>query len=126
MSTQIPGLFIMHDTIKGRCIYTALDIRKGDIIESAPVIVLPPKDLHLIHQSGLHDYYFLWGDDRKSCALALGYGSLYNHEQHPNTDYIFDFGDNSIEFFAIEDIAANSEITINYHGEPGDGNKLWF
>jgi SET domain-containing protein len=32
----------------------------------------------------------------------------------------------TIDIVAITDIAAGSEITINYHGEPGDDTPLWF
>ena len=126
MSTQIPGLYIYHDENKGRCVYTAFNIKKDDVIEIAPVIVLPPDDLPIIHKTSLHDYYFLWGKDQKECAIALGYGSLYNHAIHPNANYIINLADQNIKIFAIKDIQAGEEITINYEGEPGNSSLQWF
>jgi uncharacterized protein len=124
--TQIPGLYILDSQHKGRGVYTSVDIQEGDIIEIAPVIVLSKVELPIIHKTHLHDYYFLWGPNMEDCAIALGFGSLYNHEVHPNANFILDFDNNTIDFVAVMNIAAGSEITINYNGEPGDPTKLWF
>lgn len=62
----------------------------------------------------------------EDCAIALGFGSLYNHEVHPNANFILDLENNTIDIVAIQNISAGSEITINYHGEPGDEGDLWF
>lgn len=126
MSTQIPGLYIVHDDKKGRCVYTAFNIKKDDVIEIAPVIVLPPNELPIIHKTTLHDYYFLWGKDQKECAIALGFGSLYSHAVHPNANYIINLAEEHIKIFAIQDINAGEEITINYEGEPGNSSLQWF
>ena len=58
-------------------------------------------------------------------ALALGYGSLYNHSYRPNARYV-DLGDRTKLFTAIWDIAAGEEITVNYNGEPGDETPVGF
>ena len=63
---------------------------------------------------------------RQACAIALGFGSIYNHAVHANADFILDFENNTIDIVAIRDIAAGEEITINYHGETGNDEKLWF
>lgn len=123
---HIPGIFITETEDKGRGVFTALDIQEGDLIEIAPVIVLPRTELPIIHDTSLHDYYFLWGEHNEACAIGLGYASLYNHEIHPNANYLLDLPNESIEIFAIQDIPAGHEITINYHGEPGEEEKLWF
>lgn len=126
MSRQIPGLFIVEQEEKGRSVYTSIDIEEGDIIEIAPVIVLPEKDLPVIHKTHLHDYYFLWGENHKSCAIALGFGSIYNHATDPNAHYSLVMDEENIEFYALKKIPAGSEITINYNGEPGNDESLWF
>lgn len=123
---HIPGLHIAKTKSHGRGVYTAIDIKKGDLIEISPVIVLKEKELPIIHETTLHDYYFLWGPKNETCAIGLGYVSMYNHAVHPNANYLLDLPEETIEVFAIDDIAAGSEITINYHGEPGDDEKLWF
>ena len=123
---QVPGLYITDLADKGRGVFTANDIASGDLIEICPVIVIPKSELPVIHKTCLHDYYFLWGEDMEQCAIALGFGSLYNHAVHPNADFILDIDANTIDIVAIADIPAGSEITLNYHGESGDDSPLWF
>jgi len=123
---QIPGLYILDSIQKGRGVYTSIDINEGDTIEICPVIVISKTELPIIHKTVLHDYYFLWGEQMDECAIALGFGSLYNHEVHPNANFILDLDSNTIDIEAIKKIPAGSEITLNYHGEPGDSGTLWF
>lgn len=123
---HIPGLYITEDQETGRGVYTATDIAKDTIIELCPILTIPQSDLPIIHKTVLHDYYFLWGEDLEEAAIALGYGSLYNHALYPNANFILDLERKEIEFVAISDIEAGSQITINYHGEPGCDDDLWF
>ncbi len=123
---QIPGLYITESEHKGRGVFTSIDISEGDTIEICPVIQIPKAQLPIIHKTILHDYYFLWGEEMDECVIALGFGSLYNHEVHPNANFILDFENNTIDIVAIKNISSGSEITLNYHGEPGDEEKLWF
>jgi len=58
-------------------------------------------------------------------AIALGYGSLYNHSYTPNAHYR-DIGRRSKEFLAVRDIAAGEEITVNYNGDPQDRTAVDF
>lgn len=124
--SQIPGLYILQDELRGRGVYTAHDINIGDVIEVCHVIVLEKEELPIIHKTTLHDYYFLWGEDMDQCVIALGYGSLYNHELNGNAEFILDFMNNTIDFVAIKQIQAGEEITVNYHGENGDETPLWW
>ena len=123
---RIPGLYFAPSKLGGRGIFTKEFIPEGSIIEICPVIVLPENERPIIHNTGLHDYYFLWGDDQNEAAIALGYGSLFNHAVHPNAEYIVDYEMITLEFMALRDIEAGEEITINYNGEPGNETKMWF
>lgn len=114
------------ETDHGRGVFTGVDIPKGSLIEICHIIRMPAKELPIIHKTTLHDYYFLWGKDMDECVIALGYGSLYNHRIHPNANFILDLANKTIDIEAIQDISAGDEITINYHGEPGNEEKLWF
>jgi len=107
-------------------VFTSIDINEGDTIEICPVVIIPKSELPIIHKTVLHDYYFLWGEQMDACAIALGFGSLYNHAIHPNANFILDLENKTIDIQAIKSISAGSEITINYHGEPGDEEPLWF
>lgn len=118
-------LYIAHTDHKGKAVYAAVPFSKDDLIEVCHVIVIPSKDLNTIHQTYLHDYYFLWGIEQKQAAIALGNGSLYNHSNNPNAEIIFDYDQETIDFVCIQDIEPGDEITIDYHAGLPERN-LWF
>ena len=123
---QIPGLYTADSELGGRGVFTAINIAKGNMIEIAPVLVIPKDQVALLHQSVLHDYYFRWGENLEEGAIALGFGSLYNHSFWPNLTFELDFGNRTIDFYAYRDIAAGEELTFNYHGNEEDTRPLWF
>lgn len=126
MSQQHPNLLITHSDIHGRGVFTTKDIGIGEIIEICPVIVMPVNQVALIHATKLHDYYFLWGENEKKCAIVLGYGSIYNHSYDPNAEYYPNYEEGTLSVFCFKDIEAGEEITVNYNGEPDDNTLLWF
>lgn len=126
MPQRVPFLFVAESELGGRGVFAEEELAPGDLIEICPAIVLDQSDLGLIHQSGLHDYYFLWGEDQKSCAIALGYGSLYNHSYEPNARYLIDYEQNTIDFYCVEKIQPGEEITVNYSGDPKEKERVWF
>lgn len=123
---RLPTLFVTKSPLGGRGVFTETALKAGDLIEICPAIVLPAEQLPVIHATHLHDYYFLWGEDQKQCAIALGYGSLYNHSYQPNAEYVVDEDVQTIDFYCLKDIAPGEEITVNYNGEPDDANPVWF
>jgi uncharacterized protein len=123
---QIPGLYVVHTEDRGRAVYCSNDINEGNLVEVCQIIVIPAVELPIIHRTVLHDYYFVWGEEADQCAIALGFGSLYNHQVWSNADFLLDYENNTIDIFAIKDIPAGTEITLNYHGESGDDSTLWF
>jgi hypothetical protein len=126
MPQRIPSLYVAPSKLGGRGVFTEDPLEAGDLIEICPVIVLPPTELPVIHGTRLHDYYFLWGDAQDACAIALGYGSLYNHAYEPNARYLIDYEHETIDFYCIRPIEGGEEITVNYNGEPDDGQPVWF
>ncbi|MBK9720513.1 MAG: SET domain-containing protein-lysine N-methyltransferase [Saprospiraceae bacterium] len=123
---RIQGLYISKIKNKGRAVFSAIDIPAGSLIEVCPILRIPQNEVDIIHETELHDYYFVWGEQDKEAAIALGYGSLYNHSYKPNAEYIFDFENEAIEVVAIKNIPAGKEITFNYHGDPDCKDELWF
>lgn len=69
---------------------------------------------------GADGYVFGWGEG--ATALALGYGSLYNHSYDPNATTVET--DDELVITAVRDIAAGEEIFINYMGTATSG--VWF
>ena len=109
---------------KGRGVFARRLIRKDDVIERVPVLVLPAGEVEESEEwAGISGYCFHWG--RGTLALALGYGSLYNHSYSPNARYD-DIGKRTKVFTALRDIAAGEEITINYNGDPADQTLVGF
>ncbi len=109
---------------KGRGVFARRAIREGEVIERVPVLVLRLEEIQDSDGwTGLAGYCFLWGEG--TVALALGYGSLYNHSFDPNARYD-DEGSQRKVYTAIRDIVAGEEITINYNGEPTDRSPVGF
>src|SRR3954454_11449871 len=106
---------------KGRGVFARRLIRRGESIEKVPMLVLPVEQSE--GGSVVSDYCFAWG--RGTVALALGYGSLYNHSYRPNARYD-DVGPQTKEFTALRDIRPGEEITVNYNGEPRSRKSVWF
>jgi SET domain-containing protein len=89
-----------------------------------PVLVLPVEDLRNGERwNGLASYCFHWGE--KTVALALGYGSMYNHSFRPNAKYE-DIGRQTKVFRAIREIQVGEEVTINYNADPKDRSPVGF
>jgi len=126
LTTQAHGLFIMDSPGRGRGVFTNQSIPKGSIIEICPCIILSTNDTTQIHQTLLHDYYFLWDIDQKTSAIALGYGSLYNHSDTPNAEFLIDYDATSIKIVGLKDINSMEEVTINYIDLKQTDYKLWF
>jgi uncharacterized protein len=123
---KIPTLYISASKIAGRGVFSTEAIPAGSVIEICPVLILPPDQLHSLQSTDLYDYYFQWGEGENSRALALGYGSLYNHSYSPNARYYTDFDSDTLDVIALLDITAGEEITFNYNGEPDDLSEVWF
>lgn len=111
---------------KGRGVFTNSAIPSGKLIETAPVIVLSAADRLLLDQTALHDYIFEWGEDGKSCCMALGWVPVYNHSYASNCEYFMDFDAALIHVKTIRAVKAGEELTINYNGDWNDPKKIWF
>jgi SET domain-containing protein len=108
---------------KGRGVFARSKIAKGTVIERVPLIVIPLRDVfgHRL-RSELADYVFSWEKD--TVAIALGYGSLYNHSYRPNARF---YGSGLTQVFAaIRDILPGEEITVNYNGPPRSCTRVGF
>jgi SET domain-containing protein len=119
--TQSAAIEVKRIKGKGRGVFARRLIRRGESIERVPMLVLPAGQSE--GGSVVSDYCFAWG--RGTVALALGYGSLYNHSYRPNARYD-DVGPQTKEFTALRDIQPGEEITVNYNGEPRNRSAVWF
>ncbi|MFP5376046.1 MAG: SET domain-containing protein [Acidimicrobiia bacterium] len=122
--TGTDALYVARSDINGLGVFAARPFEPGELVECCPMIVCPAPDESLIEQTRLRGLYFTWTDG--AVALALGYGSLYNHSWEPNAAYELDYRRKLCRFRAVLPIAANDEVTINYTGEPDGRGDLWF
>src|SRR5436305_8428810 len=113
---------------KGRGVFAASRFACGEIIETAPIILIPAEQWPHIEPTVLALYIYNFGPtaEQEHAAIALGYGSLYNHSYQPNAKYIKDWDRQLIHFVAVRDIAEGEEITLNYNGLPEDQKPIWF
>jgi uncharacterized protein len=109
------SLAVEHFPGKGRGVVAQRAFRAGETIERPPVIVIPREQVALIRETRLVSYYYEWGEDCRQGAIALGYGSLYNHSYQPNARFVFRENEECLEFIALRDIQPGEEITINYN-----------
>ncbi|MBG17677.1 MAG: SET domain-containing protein-lysine N-methyltransferase [Euryarchaeota archaeon] len=110
---------------EGLGVFATEFIKKYEIFESAPVLVWHMdllNDYMRLHQAGhlLSDHVFVW--EKSSHALCLGYGTIYNHSNEPNSKHrrVFDKNHPRIEFIALKDIQPGEEIFHHYAPKKGD------
>ena len=110
-----------------RGVFARSDIKKGEIIERCPIILVPRYDMSNLNESILVTYFFYFGKNRERLAIVLGFGSIYNHSYEPNATYKIKLRERAIEFSALKEIKKDTEITFNYkYGNPKNKSPLWF
>ncbi len=133
MSSETPSTFCAPDVIvgpspgRGRGVFATRRFEPGETIEVCPVIALSEADARKLDDTGLYNYYFGWGEDGQQAAIALGYGSLYNHAFTPNAEHRKKAANDTISIVALREIPAGEEIFIRYNtGIDADQAIMWF
>ena len=126
MRVSLGHLYIDEVEGKGRGVHSYESFSIGDIIEVCPMLVLGKDDRPHIESTFLYNYFFEWGENSEYTAIALGYGSIYNHAAQANAQYEMDFKAKTLTIFCVRPIRAGEEITINYNGEIDNTDKVWF
>lgn len=111
---------------RGRGIFARRDFAEGELIEECPVIVVPAAEVEHVGRTVLASYHFRWGGTGDDSAIALGFGSLYNHAHDPNAMYVKKYEQQTIAFVSLRAIASGEEITVSYNGGIGDRSPVWF
>lgn len=86
-------------------VFADKNIKKGEIIEECPILLLD-------HQHRLLHNYTFKGD--AGDYLLMGYGTLYNHANRFNADYVHYQDTDYMTFIASRFIAKGEEIFIDY------------
>ena len=131
MVLRPPSVYV-RDTgsTKGRGVFAARPFGAGEVVEECHVLVIR-KSYEALHKE-LKTFAFYWespGSKAAAQALALGYGSLYNHANPANMRYEADGEALLMRFVAVREISADEELTINYNADGGgaeSGEDWWF
>jgi len=126
MGINLPIRVSVSPKLKIRGVLSTRKINKGEVIERCPAIIYKKKP-EIIAKTIFEYYVFEW--DKEHEALALGYGSLYNHSEEANVLVDFDKEKREIIFLAAREIDEGEELTIHYNDgdeEPIDPGYLSF
>lgn len=116
-------IYVKKSELGGFGVFANKNMQKNQTIEVCQTILLSKQDRKILDKTKLYNYYFGW---QGKAALALGYGSLYNHSYSPNAKYVKNYSANTITIIALRDIQEEEEILVNYNGDPSCMKQLWF
>lgn len=94
-------------------VFATAPIAKHEVLEEAPYACVPKKQLAKAPACETYSYYL---SDATS-ILGFGLAPLYNHHDTPNASHEIDQVNELMRHYALRDIAAGEEITINYGAE---------
>ncbi|KAJ1680130.1 hypothetical protein EV182_000618 [Spiromyces aspiralis] len=116
----VPRVEIRTHSLKGRGVYAVERIPKGTLVSTSPILLFPHKE-YAEHGrfTRLDDYTYTWPGGQ---ALALGLGSIFNHEPigYENIGFVRDIDAQVINYWSLRDIESGEELCICY------GAHVWF
>ncbi len=120
-----PKLEISNSPVHGIGVFAKEQINQNEIIEVSRLLKLGWR-LHYQHDNILRDYCWTPNCSCQECTihgpsmyLGLGFASIYNHSDQPNTKTNFDYKNNTLIISANKDINAGEELFVSY------GNNYW-
>jgi SET domain-containing protein len=120
-SSRTEHLEVAPSPFGGRGVFARRRFEPDDLIEACPVVFIGEDEASSVCTTTLGHYVYEWDD---GVAMALGYGSLYNHAYVPNARYERDDDPHVLRFVASRVIEAGEEVLIDYTG--GGHQELWF
>lgn len=124
MSEPIPlsqhslALELRSDPIKGRGVFAKQELEGNRLVEISPILLFNHDEYSTHGKYTVLDHYtYCWPG---GYALALGLGSMFNHDSEPNVGFIRDIANSLIRYVTLRPIEKNEELCISY------GNHLWF
>jgi SET domain-containing protein len=96
---------------KGRGVFATKRIRRGEVIEAAPSLVVPSGDTKRIETSFLKHYIFQT-DSGFDYVVATGYVAIANHDDDNNAEFFVSREVSSVR--AVKTILPGEEVTVDY------------
>ena len=127
-AARVP-LRVVPTGARGRGVVAEREIAAGEVVERAPVLIIPEADRAAVDPTNVGNYIFMWEHDTVAqdlysqngrAAVVLGYTSLVNHSDAPNCDFVRYIDALAVDLIALRTIARGEELTIDY------GLTLWF
>ena len=114
-------IYANHVEGKGLGVFAHETIAEGETIEICPLMSLG-KTPGNKNQDPFYNYRFGYPKEgmhngNQDFVVAWGYGSLYNHSNTPNADWLDHPAEKAFQFIAMRDIGKDEEITIHYGGD---------
>lgn len=110
---EVPHIKLRYSEAKGsRGIFADRDFKEGDVIEYAPFVELDKATTTCLGVLG--DYVFAHSLNPEKTNVALGYLSLYNHDDNHNVEYLFDDPNKWYVVKALRDIKRGEELCNSY------------
>jgi len=113
-------LHVKKSEIHGIGVFAAEDIPKGELLEISRLLKLEWR-MKYQYDKVLRDYSWVSNCQCKECQthgqnmfLALGFGSLYNHSDSPNTNMEINYANQTLIVVAKEDIKQGDEVFVSY------------
>lgn len=103
-------IYVKASPIHGLGVFAGKDIQAGEKIEECYSIQVSKNN------PAFNNFVYKF---ESQAWLPLGYGSIYNHSQYYNADYLFDSANATLIIIAERDIKKDEEILVYY-------NKKWF
>eukprot|EP00937_MAST-01D_sp_MAST-1D-sp2_P002126 g2126.t1 len=126
---QFPGFVEIQrfdECGKGRGLVAMRAVKRGTFLLRAPCLRVPMQEYQEHAKHTILEHY-VFSTRSGDMLVALGWGSLFNHNANPNVDYHVQqdrngaaqsHDDTSIDFFAARDLVAGEELCIYYGHKP--------
>ena len=107
---------------KGRGVFATAPIPSRTVVDTSQCMLFTDANYNEhAKYTPLVEYVFRWRHGGGEWALALGNGSMFNHDRVPNCGWVGKGGDcPRLEYVTLRAVAPGEELTICY------GRKLWF
>ncbi|CAO3654419.1 unnamed protein product [Mucor hiemalis] len=112
------ALELRSHPIRGRGVFTKERLERNTLVEISPILFFDAESYEAYGKYTVLDQYtYCW---QKGFALALGLGSMFNHNSTPNVGFIRDITNKLIRYVTLREIEKEEELCISY------GDHLWF
>jgi len=109
------GLRLGKSKLEGLGVFADRDFDKDEVVEICPYLLIHKDEMD--DDCSVCDYTFEFDDDTE--VLMLGYGSMYNHHQNNNLEYVYDEDKDLFEYVTLRPVQKGEELTVNY------GEEYW-